>query len=839
MIVFQTSRDGIVHSFIHLENLLKKIDNENKEIYILGDLNCDLIKLNPDNPTKKLLSLLEIYQLSQLIDTATRITMHSSTLIDHFITNEPDKISKFGVIHTGISDHSLIYGIRKTNIFYKDNGNILEIRNMKKFNEEKFLCDLGMQSWDYVYFFADNPNTMWEIWKDLFLQILDKHAPLQSKKIKSKSSPWITSHLKHLIITRDNLKRKAVITKLDTDWEKYKKARNETNTKLRQAKRDYFSIKISAEKQNPKAAWKTINTLLGRHYQPSKVNELNINDMKFTKPKDIAEGFNTFFSNIGPNLAEEIDTAESNFKDYLDKTISEFTAFQSVTVNHVCHLLCELPGSKATGLDKISSKLIKLAAPIISDSLTYIFNQSITLCTFPHEWKIARVIPLFKNGKRSLPGNYRPISVLPAISKVMERILYNQLYEYLTANNVLSEHQFGFRKFHSTASALLDCTNDWYINMDRKLFNLVVFIDLKKAFDTVDHEILLQKLMHVGITGNALLLIKSYLIDRTQRCEVNGFISRESRVKCGVPQGSILGPLFFLLYINDLPTCLNKTKPRLFADDTNITATGECLHDIEDAVNSDLENLRQWLIANKLSLNVAKTEFQIIGTKPMLKKASTKKLNIHIQNKPIKQVFQCKTLGVTLDENLSWKSNTDALCKKISSGIYALKHIKEYVDKEILLAVYNAIIQPYFSYCCEVWNVLGETQSMRLQKLHNRAARIIARVPNEVDQQTVLSILGWEPLEQQRKKAKAKMMFKTLNNMGPNSLKKLFIFEREILNHSLRGTSSSIRLPKPNTNNMKKSFMYDGASIWNSLPENIRESKSISCFKRKIATLSI
>ena len=154
------------------------------------------------------------------------------------------------------------------------------------------------------------------------------------KKIKSKSSPWITSHLKHLIITRDNLKRKAVITKLDTDWEKYKKARNETNAKLRQAKRDYFSIKISAEKQNPKAAWKTINTLLGKHDQPSKVNELNINDMKFTKPKDIAEGFNTF-SNIGPNLAEEIGTAESNFKDYLDKPISEFTAFQSVTVNHV------------------------------------------------------------------------------------------------------------------------------------------------------------------------------------------------------------------------------------------------------------------------------------------------------------------------------------------------------------------------------------------------------------------------------------------------------------------------------------------------------------------------
>ena len=247
-----------------------------------------------------------------------------------------------------------------------------------------------------------------------------------------------------------------------------------------------------------------------------------------------------------------------------------------------------------------------------------------------------------------------------------------------------------------------------------------------------------------------------------------------------MPQGSILGPLFFLLYINDLPTCLNKTKPQLFADDTNITAAGECLHDIENAVNSDLENLRQWLLANKLSLNVAKTEFQIIGTKPMLKKASAEQLKIHIQNKAIKQVFQCKTLGETLDENLCWKGNTDALCEKISSGIYALNHIKEYVDRKTLLFVYNAIIQPYFSYCCEVWNILGETQSLRLQKLHNRAARIIAHVPNEIDQQTVLNSLGWESLKQRKKKAKAKMMFKTLNNMGPNSLKKLFTFKKKI-----------------------------------------------------------
>ena len=288
---------------------------------------------------------------------------------------------------------------------------------------------------------------------------LDKHAPIQNKKVKSKKNPWITSRIKKLIVARDNLKRKAIITKLETDWNNYKKARNETNTLLRQTKKEYYSNKIAAEKQDPKAAWKTINTILGKQNQRTKVNELNLNGTKLSSP-------------------DEISTPECHFKDFLDKTNSEFPAFQSVTVSHVCLLLRELSGSKATGLVKISSKIIKIAAPVISDSLTYIFNQAISLCTFPHEWKIARVIPLFKNGKRNLAGNYRPISVLPAISKIMERILYTQLYEYLSANNILSEHQFGFRKFHSTATALLDCTNDWYINMDRKLFNLVVFVDL-------------------------------------------------------------------------------------------------------------------------------------------------------------------------------------------------------------------------------------------------------------------------------------------------------------------------------------------------------------------------
>ena len=706
-------------------------------------------------PTKKIKSLYELYQLTQMIDEATRVTMTTSSLIDHIVTKTPEKISDSGVIHTGISDHSLVFAIRKISVIDKQE-NILEIRNMKNFNEEKFIEDLLKQPWEHIYFSAEDPNAMWDIWKKIFLDVLDKHAPLQHKKIRSKKAPWITNDIKNLMNTRDRFKRKAILTNNENDWLNFRTTRNKVNIKLRNAKKDYYSSKIAGQKCNPKKAWKSINNLLGRQNKPTVVNELTVGNNKLTCPEDIAEGFNEYFSNIGPDLSSRIDSSNYNFETYIKNAKSEFAAFQPVTVNQISHLLHGLSGNKATGIDKISCKIIKLAAPVISDSLTLIFNQAITLSSFPDEWKIARVVPLYKNGQRSIPGNYRPISVLPAISKIMERILHDQLYNYLTKFDLFSDTQFGFRKFHSTAGALLDCTNEWYINPDRKMLNLVVLIDLKKAFDTVDYQILLSKLELYGIKGQAINLLKSYLTNRKQKCQIRNSFSSERLIKCGVPQGSILGPLLFLLYINDLPHCLSKTKPRLFADDTNLTASANSMTDLEAAVNSDLENLRKWLIANKLSLNVAKTEFILIGSKSVINNISNSHPNVFIENKQIKQVYECKTLGVKIDQHLSWKDNTDEICKKVTAGISAIRRIRPFVDQDTLILIYNAIVRLYFDYCSEVWDVFGEAQSKRLQKLQNRAARIILNVSNDVEHNIALRALGWEPLQMERKKAKAK-----------------------------------------------------------------------------------
>ena len=230
------------------------------------------------------------------------------------------------------------------------------------------------------------------------------------------------------------------------------------------------------------------------------------------------------------------------------------------------------------------------------------------------------------------------------------------------------------------------------------------------------------------------------------------------------------------------------------------------------------------------------TEFMLIGSPQMIRNVSNFQPNIIIENKQIRQVNKTKTLGTTIDQHLTWKTNTENICKKITSGISALRRVKPFIaDRNTLISIYNAIVRPYFDYCSEVWDVFGETQSKRLQKLQNRAARIISNFSNDIDHSIALNVLGWEPLDRIRKKAKARMMYKTLNKIGPESLTNLFTYKNDITNYQLRNISSGLCLPQPRTNNMKKSFMYDGAKLWNSIPNEIRERKSLSCFQKKIA----
>ena len=819
--------------FLHYESFLEKLDSLGLEYYLLGDLNCNLASAQYDLNTRRLCEISDLFGLQQLITEPTRITESSSTLIDLIYTNYTDRVVCSGVSHIGISDHSLTYVYRKLSLTFPSKGHsTISYRNFQNFNRESFRNDIAQQDWSCNV--SEDPNVLWTDWKTKFLDIVNIHAPLRTRRTRTNKAPWINSELKKGMRDRDAAKRKAITSNDPHDWKRYKKLRNIINNDIKISKASYYSNAFIQSKGNPRKTWQTFNELTSRRVNNTTVKELKLNDTIISNSSELSDAFNDHFSTIGPRLANEIPLTAENNSSYINniKVNNNNFSFSSTNCSIVFSHLNKLCRSKATGLDNISAKIVRECADLISVSLCDLFNKSLVSGIFPDDWKCARVTPLFKEGEPSDLNNYRPISVISVIAKVFERIVYDQLYNFLTNEDIISNHQSGFRSLHSTATALLEATDNWAFNIDRGNVNAVVFLDLKKAFDTVDHDILLAKMNLYGIQGIALDWFRSYLTNRTQRCLVNGSLSRICSLKCGVPQGTILGPLLFLIYINDLPNCLTSCQPRMYADDTHITYAGVDVNSIQLNLSHDLDNLNKWLISNKLTLNTSKTEFMLIGSRQKLSTLSNP-LELSINNVPIEHVSSVKSLGIFIDENLRWQTHIDKLSKKVASGIGAIKRIRPFVPPPTLHYIYNSLIQSHFDYCNLVWGNCGKTLFDRLQKLQNRAARVLTFSSYDADANRLIRQLDWKDLSTQFQIQKSIMVYKSLNGLVPEYLSSKFV-KRNETRYSLRDSVNKLFVPFPRTNFMKNSFTYSGAVLWNSLPCHVREAESLSQFKRLV-----
>ena len=371
------------------------------------------------------------------------------------------------------------------------------------------------------------------------------------------------------------------------------------------------------------------------------------------------------------------------------------------------------PG-KSAGLDNIDGKLFKLAAPVITLPLTHIFNLTLSTCTIPQAWKMAKVIPIFKAGNRKVLNKYRPISILPLVSKIIEKAVHSQLLPYLTSNDLLSPNQSGFRPGYSTLAAVAHAHDNWLHHINNGNLIGSLFIDLQKAFDTVNHGILLRKLSVYGLSPLAVDWLTSYLSGRTQQVCFKSKLSLVSPITSGIPQGSILGPLLFSLYINDLPKCLDHCNIDMYADDTIIYYGDKNTNLIENKLNSDLLNLTKWLQVNKLILNPQKTEVMLIGTAQKLKKSNP--LDIFISGQKIKQVDCHKHLGVLMDSRLNFSEHVNKVCNKLNSSISLLARTRKFVNQPTAFSLYNALILPHIDYCCMVWGA-KRTLVSKIQKL--------------------------------------------------------------------------------------------------------------------------
>ena len=316
---------------------------------------------------------------------------------------------------------------------------------------------------------------------------------------------------------------------------------------------------------------------------------------------------------------------------------------------------------KSSRSGAIPTRFLKDGINEVANSLSFLYNRSIEEGSFPLNLKIASVCPIYKDeGHKDNPSNYRPVSILPIIARVFEKLIHIQLFRYL--ESTIFKYQSGFRPKHSTKSSVLNSTNRWLLNIDQGNYNIAVFVDLKKAFDTVNHEILLKKLRYYGIDNIELKWFTSYLTDRKQYTVVDGAMSSESNVNHGVPQGSCLGPLLFLVYINDLPICLEKCTSKLYADNTDISASNKSIKEAEKQVNNDLNNIHNWLIANKLSLSVLKTNYMIFSMAHKVKNCP--KIDVKIHDLSISRCNKTDYLGLILDEELKWNKHIDYMRKK-------------------------------------------------------------------------------------------------------------------------------------------------------------------------------
>lgn len=830
-----------------IESVLNTITKERKRCYIAGDFNLDLLKYDRSVPVNTFINLMYAYYFFPCIDRPTRVVPGpngtSISLIDNIFTNDINHKLNSGNLVTDLSDHFPNFVSITERRFTNTNTNkskpiYKQIRQLKDKNINDFKNALSLIHWDAMTLDNDNdPNKSYTNFINKTTELLDIHCPLKSIQIshrKTPLKPWVTTGILKSIRTKDKLFKK-YITKPNLDNKiKYTKYRNILNNLLRASKKSHITSEIEAHKCNMKDTWRTLNNLLGRKKQTKLPDFFNDNDgNKITDSTHIANNFNSFFTNIGTKLAEKISDPDNDYQSPL-KSINQINSIflKPTSPDEIINITNNLKTSNSCGIDGISSRLLKSIIDIIAPVLSNIFNTSLATGIVPSLLKVAKVTPVFKSGDNFKFSNYRPISILPSASKILEKIMYVRLSDFISHNNILSPHQYGFRAKRSTYMAINDLYCRITEDLDNKLNSLGIFLDLSKAFDTLNHNILLGKLNLYGIRGLANTWLESYLSNRKQYVVYDHSKSADSNIVCGVPQGSILGPLLFLLYINDLPLTAPNSHFIIFADDTNILFSHKDPDQLEKLINNELMNISNWFKLNKLSLNINKTNFMTFKNKHSNKPDLN--FNIIIDDNNIAKVDVTKFLGILIDNNLSWKSHTSHICKIVSKYNGIFRKIRTYLNQVSLHTLYNTLVLPYLSYCTLVW---GDKNNTNLESLFILQKKIIRTCTNSLwlEHTTPLFIaLNKLKIRDLYTYQLAIHMYRIHHKLLPNDLPTFtFTIRSDIHRYNTRH-ASDLHIAPTDTKLAENTINTQGPIIWNIMNDNIKKCYSLPMFKTHV-----
>ena len=801
------------------ESIQLAVDTNINDIIITGDFNFDLLK---PATNRFISSLCHQFGLQQIIEEPTHFTENSSSLIDIFLVSNVSSIISSCVcdpyLNQNVRYHCPVLSVFN---FQKPRFKTFE-RKVWRYDNADY--DLLREKAAQVNWTEFEENSVDEFNSDILKKIhkvTEECIPNKSVKVRPFEPPWINTQIKRKIRCRKRAYKKAKLRNTEYLWQNFRRIRNETTQLIRQCKKQYYenlANKLHESNVSCKDWWKILKSFIKQN-DKSQIPTLSSEDKSISDSTEKADLLNEYFSKQSTlnDQHKQVPQIE-NCNVYLPTPI--------INTDEVKDVLRSLQVGKASGPDEINNRILRELANVLSNPLCKLFNKSLNESRVPSTWKEANVCAIYKKGDPSQVGNYRPVSLLSNLDKAMERILFKYIFNFLKDNDFLSSYQSGFIPGDSTVNQLTFLYNSFCKALDEGKEIRVIFFDISKAFDRVWHKGLVAKLKGAGINGKLLSWLQNYLTDRRQRVVIPGGTSEWSFIRAGVPQGSILGPLMFLIYINDIVNSI-QSNIRLFADDTSLYLIVDHPDTTAIALQNDISVITNW--ANKwlVNFNPAKTESLLISRK--INKPDHPTLTM--LNEDITEVETHKHLGIILSGDGSWHHHIEFIKTKAWQRVNIMRKLKYLLNRKSLEIIYTSFIRPILEYANVIWDNCTEYEKQDLEKIQNEAGRIATGCTKLVSLRDLYKETGWDTLSTRRNNQKLLLFYKMINNLTPSYLASLVpAYVLDSSNYNLRN-SNNLRSIHARTQLYSASFLPSVISSWNELPVHVRNSTTVSSFK--------
>ena len=782
-------------------------------------------------------------------------SVENPSTIDLLLTNKANYFQNTVGFSTGLSDfHKLVATSFKMS-FSKSKPIQRTYREMRHFDRDSFRSDLISE--------LNKIGNDYNSFEDTFNAVLDKHAPVKTKLLRGNHKPYVTKAMRKAIMKRSELATKYRRSPTEDNLRAWKKHKNFCSNLYKKERKNYYeSLDMNDFTDNQKF-WNTVKPLFSNKAKGSSNITLIEDKTLLTAEDKVAETLNKHFIESVKDLVEK-DSSSAYITDNPTSTcpitsiIEKFRNHPSIisikrnvgTLNKFSfkHVTEEDISAEINKFDKkkastgISIKFLKEYSDILSNKLKDIFNNCLDQGIFPDRLKLADISPIFKGGDSNMKKNFRPVSVLNSISKLFEKLLNKQFVTYIDQH--LSQYLCGYRKGYSTQYALLSLLEKWNQYKDKNGFSAAILMDLSKAFDTINHDLLIAKLHCYGIEENSLKIFLDYLKNRWQRTKLNSTYSSWSALLYGVPQGSILGPLLFNIYINDLFYIVDQTSICNFADDTTPHASGYELNEVLMRLEHDSDTILNWFRDNYMILNESKCHLLVCGHEHEC-------IFANIGNTRLWEEHQAKLLGIHIDSDLNFKYHVHCLCKSAGRKISIMARIAKYLSVSKRKILMKTFFESLFNYCPLIWMFCGRTLNNKINILHERALRIAY---NDYDSsfEALLIKDSSVTIHQKNLYCVATEMYKIKNKLSPPFICNLIqdsTFNYHTRSHFIVSESDNQQTVKeknvvsiPKVNKVKsgtETFSFIGPTIWNALPEEVKNTQSVASFKLKLKNYRI